>query len=162
MNRKERSVCIPLLVVALGISGCDRNPIAPVIPVPPDVLAAPSQIAVGNTTLRLETYLWRNFQPGPSTETPLLAQLRIQADGGSAIPSGLHVEKAWLVLDNQAWLSTPQQEGPPPNASTLEVMSRGGPAWPVGALVTVVAQVRDGGNLSYLLRAAPQLIARVE
>lgn len=160
MKRKEKYALVPLLVFVLGTAGCGRDSIAPaaVVPVPPEILAAPTQIAIGSTTLRLTTYLWRDFQPGASTDATLLARLQLQADAGSAIPSGLKVDKAWVVLDSQAWVTAPRQEGPLPNTSTLVVISRGGPAWGVGALVTVVAQVRDGGNNSYLLRAAPQKI----
>lgn len=159
------SAIAPLMFLALGISGCARDPsasVAPVYPVPPEILAAPSQIAIGSTTLRLATYLWRDFMPGPTATQPLLARLRLQADGGSAIPPGTQIDKAWLVLDNEAWISVPQQEIPPQDASMLDVMSRGGPEWPVGAMVSVVVQIHDAANNSYLLRAEPQAIVRVE
>ena len=162
MDRRETSAIIPLAFLALLIAGCGRNPSAPIVQIPPEIVNAPNEIVVGSTTLRLEPYLWRNFQPSTSPDTRLLAQLRIQAGTGNLIPPGLTVEKAWLVLDDEAWVSTPRQEGPPSSESSLEYMSRGGPSWSVGALVTAVVQLRDGGNNSYLLRAAPQTIGRVE
>ncbi len=162
MNRKEKSVILPSILLGLVIAACSRSPSALVAPVPPEILAAPNEIVVGSTTLRLTTYLWRDFQPSTSPDTRLLAQLRIQTGAGSVIPPGLEVEKAWLVLDNESWLSTPRQEGPPSSASSLEYMSRAGPEWPIGALVKAVIQVRDASNNSYLLSAAPQAIARVE
>jgi hypothetical protein len=162
MNRKERSPIVSLLFVALVIAGCGRNPSAPIVQVPPEVVNAPTEIVVGGNTLRLETYLWRNFQPGTSMDTRLLAQLRLRAGAGSLIPSGLAVEKAWLFLDDEAWLSTPRQESPPSSESSVEYMSRGGPSWSVGALISAVVQVRDASNNSHLLRAAPQAINRVE
>jgi len=162
LNRKETLAIVPLIFLTLIATGCGRNPSAPIVQAPPEIIIAPNEIVVGGTTLRLQTYLWRDFQPGSSPDTRLLAQLRIQAGAGNLIPPGLTIEKAWLVLDDEAWVSTPRQEAPPSSASSLEYMSRGGPEWSVGALVTAVVQVRDASNNSYLLRAATQAIGRVE
>lgn len=162
MKRKETSTLVPLIFLTLLVTGCGRNPSAPIVQVPPEIVGAPNEVVVAGTALRLETYLWRNFQPGTSPDTRLLAQLRIRAGTGSLIPPGLTVEKAWLVLDDEAWVSTPQQEAPPSSESSVEYMSRGGPSWSVGAQVTAVVQVRDAADKAYLLRAAPQAIARVE
>lgn len=162
MNRRETSAIAPLIFLTMLVIGCGRNPAAPIVQVPPEVVNAPNEIVVGGTALRLETYLWRNFQPGTSLDTRLLAQLRIRTGTGNLIPAGLTVEKAWLFLDDEAWVSTPRQEGLPSSESSLEYMSRAGPSWSVGALVTAVVLVRDAGNNSYLLRAAPQPIGRVE
>ena len=162
MDRKEMSAIVRFIFLTLLVTGCGRNPSAPIVQVPPEIVNAPNEIVVGGTTLRLETYLWRDFQPSTSPDTRLLAQLRIQAGAGNLIPSGLAVEKAWLVLNDEAWVSTPRQEGPPSSESNLEYMSRGGPSWSIGALITAVVQVRDASNNSYLLRAAPQAIGRVD
>jgi hypothetical protein len=162
MKREETSTLVPLIFLTLMVTGCGRNPSAPIGQVPAEIVSAPNEIVVAGTALRLETHLWRNFQPGVSPDTRLLAQLRIRAGTGSLIPPGLTVEKAWLVLDDEAWVSTPQQEAPPSSESSVEYMSRGGPSWSVGAQVTAVVQVRDATDKAYLLRAAPQAIARVE
>jgi hypothetical protein len=169
MNRRETSAIVPLMFLALLVTGCGENPSAPIIEGPPEIVKAPSEIVnapndivVGGTTLRLESYLWRDFQPGTSPDTRLLAQLRIRAEAGSVIPSGVVIEKAWLIMNDEAWVSTPRQEGPPSSESSVEYMSRSGPLWSVGAQVTAVVQVRDAANNSYLLRAAPKEIKRVE
>jgi hypothetical protein len=162
MNREKTSAIIPLIFLTLLATGCDRNPSAPIVQVPPEIVVAPNEILVGGTALRLEPFLWRDFQPSTSPDTRLLAQLRIQAGTGNLIPPGLTVEKAWLVLGDEAWVSTPQQEAPPSSESSVEYMSRGGPSWSVGAQVTAVVQVRDATDKAYLLRAAPQAIERVE
>ena len=162
MKRRETSAIVPLVFLTLLLTGCGRHPSAPIVRVPPEIVNAPSEIVVGSTTLRLETYLWRNFQPSESPDTRLLAQLRIRAGTGSVIPPGLALEKAWLILNNEAWVSTPRQEGPPSSENNLEYMSRGGPSWSVGTLITAVVQVRDASNKAYLLRAAPQAINRAD
>jgi len=162
MNTRPKSMILPLLFLGLAAVACSRSPSAPVVPVPSELLAAPNEIVVGSSVLRLTTYLWRDFQPSTSPDTRLLAQLQIRAAAGQAVPSTLVVGKAWLILANEAWLSTPRQEGPPSGAGSVEYMSRGGPEWPIGALVTAVIHLRDASNNSYLLRAPPQAILRTD
>lgn len=161
MNTRPKSMIFPVLFLGLAAVACSRSPSAPVVPVPSELLNAPNEIVVGSSVLRLTTYLWRDFQPSTSPDTRLLAQLQIRA-ADEAVPSTLVVEKAWLILANEAWLSTPRQERPPAGAGSVEYMSRGGPEWPVGALVTAVIQLRDASNNSYLLRASPQAILRTD
>ena len=160
--KRESSGIISLVVVALMAVACNRNPSAAVIPVPPEILSAPNEIVVGTTELRLTTSLWRNFQPSPSPDTRLFAQLRIESPAGGVVPSGLQIDKAWLVLGDEAWISIPRPEAPPSTPNSVEYMSRGGPEWPIGGLVTAVIQLRDANNNVSLLRAAPQAVGRVD
>jgi hypothetical protein len=89
VNRKETSAIVPLIFLTLLVAGCGRNPSAPILQVPPEIVNAPNEIMVGATALRLQTYLWRDFQPSTSPDTRLLAQLRIQAGTGNLILRGL-------------------------------------------------------------------------
>ncbi|MGH7652104.1 MAG: hypothetical protein ACREMS_09700 [Gemmatimonadaceae bacterium] len=159
--KKQNSGIISLVVVALVTVACNRNPSAPVIPVPPEIPSAPTEIVVGTTALRLTTSLWRNFQPSSSPDTRLFAQLRVESPAGGLVPSGLKIEKAWLILGDEAWISIPQV-GPASTPNSVEYMSRGGPEWPIGGLVTAVIQLRDANNNVSLLRAAPQAVGRVD
>jgi hypothetical protein len=154
----------PLLVCLLSVTvlvGCSAVPSAPIAQVPPEVVTAPNEIVVGNATLRLDIYPYRNFQPGISPDTRLIVGFQIGAGAGS-IPTGLRAEKAWIVRENEGWISTPRQEQPPFNASQVEYVSRAGPEWPVGAVVTGVLQLRDASNHSYLLRSTPRAIGRAD
>jgi len=157
MNISTWSRIFPSLLLGLAAVACSRNPSAPVVPVPSEILAAPTEIVVGRSSLRLTTYFWRDFQPGSSVDTRLLAQLQIRAAAGEAVPPALVVERAWLIMADQAWVTTPRL-----GAGSVVYMLRGGPEWPVGALVTAVIQVRDSSNGTYLLRASPQAIHRTD
>jgi hypothetical protein len=149
-------------LVFLGLlAGCSAALTAPIGPVPPEIVDAPNEIVVGDATLRLNVDPWRDFQPSSSPDTRLMTQFQIAVSTGT-VPSGLRAEKAWLVRGNEAWITIPRQEAPPSSASSVEYMSRGGPAWPVGTLVTGVLQLRDAANNSYLLRSSAQAIGRTE
>ena len=128
MYSREKSVIAAVVVLASLAGGCVGNSSAPIVQVPPDILSAPTEIAVGTTTLRLGTYLWRNFQPSTEPDTRLLALFRIQSANGNAVPAELQIERAWIVLNDAAWVSIPRQEMPAYTPSMVEYMSRGGPA----------------------------------
>ena len=160
MSVKTNSLIARLVFLGL-VAGCSAST-APIVQVPQEVADAPNEIVVGNATLRLNVFPWRDFQPGVGpTDTRLMAQFQIEVTGGS-LPSGLRVERGWLVRENEAWISVPQQEGTASSATRVEYMSRGGPTWPVGTLVTGVLQLRDAANNSYLLRSSAQAIVRTD
>ena len=152
---------ITRLVFLAVLAGCSAAPTAPIGQVPPEVVSAPKETVVGNATLRLSVFPWRDFQPSSSPDTRLMTQFQIAIVTGS-LPPGVRAEKAWLVRENEAWVSVPHQEAPPSSASKIEYMSRGGPTWPVGTLVTGVLQLRDSANNSYLLRSSAQAIGRAD
>ena len=155
------SPLITRLVFVGLLAGCSAAPTAPIGQVPPEIVDAPNEIVVGNATLRLNVYPWRDFQPSTSPDTRLMTQFQIAVATGN-LPSGLRAEKAWLVRENEAWITIPRQEAPPSSATRVEYMSRGGPTWPVGTLVIGVLQLRDAANNSYLLRSSAQAIARTD
>lgn len=144
------------------LGACSAGPSAPIQPTPPELANAPTEIVIANSTLRLTSFLYRNFQPGPAMDTRIIAPLRIESGPGQVVPAGVRVQTAWIILGDEAWISTPRQERPPPSPDTVEYVSRGGPEWPIGALLTAVVEIRDANNVSYLLRGHPQRLVRVE
>jgi hypothetical protein len=152
---------ITRLIFLSLLAGCGAVSSAPTGQVPPEIVDVPNEIVVGNTTLRLTVYPWRDFQPSSAPDTRLMTQFQITAGSGT-VPSGLRAEKAWLVRENEAWPTTLRQEAPPSSATRVEYMSRGGPTWPVGTLVVGVLQLRDAANKSYLVRSSPHGIERAD
>jgi hypothetical protein len=151
---------IARLVLPGVIAGCSGAPSAPIGRVAPEILNAPNEIVVGDATVRLSIIPWRNFQPSSSPDTRLITIFQITVASG-ALPSGLRVEKSWLVRENEAWVSVPRQEQPPTGASA-EYIARAGPVWPVGTVVTGIVQLRDAASNSYLLRSAALAIQRAD
>lgn len=148
--------------VAAGmLAACNSAPSSPIEPVSPDLLNSPNQVVVDNASLRLEIYPYRNFQPGTSVDTRMIAGFRLMVDAG-AFPAGLRAEKAWLVRGGEAWITVPTHQPETSTPTQIEYVSRSGPQWPVGDTVVGVVQLRDLLNHSYLLRSAPQPIGRAD
>ena len=150
-------------LVLVGLIGaCSTNPSAPIGQTPPEVANAPTEVVVRNVTITLAVGPWRNFMPGTMVDTRLMTLFGITGASGNAVPSGLRVEKAWLIHGNESWISTPRQEQPPPSPDRVEYMSRQGPTWPVGDLVTGVLLLRDIDDHAFFLRSPPIAIGRAD
>jgi len=152
-----------VIVCAWLLAGC-KDGIAPVIePAPPQVLNAPAEVVVGGVTVRLETYLWRDFEPfSPADGKPLIAVLRIKSRDGTAIPSTLSVDSVWVVNGETAWVAKATQEYPPADSSYIEFVARDGPKWGPGVTVDVVLRLRESTGDPLFLRATAQPIHRTD
>jgi hypothetical protein len=119
-------------------------------------------------TYRLETYLWRDFMPGPDASAngrPLIAVARVTVnDDTAAFPAAVTVDRMWVVNGDGVWESVPREEQPRGSAKveTIEVVSRDGPKWGPGITVDVVVRLRDAAGNTVLLRAPAQPINRTD
>lgn len=124
--------------------------------VKPDVeqlRAAPEVVEIGGAPLRLEASAWVNRMPGPEPrDTSLMASVRVVPDAGGAVPAGLIIDRLWLVQGDEVWQPAHLTPGRP-IPGQLQSGARGGPAWPEGAAIDVIARVRDDAGASYRLRA---------
>jgi hypothetical protein len=129
-----------------------------------DLLAAPLQLSIGERTLVLETYLWRDFMPiSPPDGKPLIASLKLKTTNKTALPEGTEVETVWVVNGKKQW-SPAKKEVRAGNdrSSMMTIVVRNGPKWGPGIKVDVVVRVKDAKGHSYLLRAAKQNINRTD
>ena len=125
-----------------------------------DRLFAPRLVTMEGATVRAEASLWRDFQPSsPPDGRPLVAILRIQTADGSAIPSALSADSAWVYNGDAVWATTVLEEQPR-SVSYFEVVARNGPKWGPGIEVDVVVRLRDSAGRSMLLQAPRQFIFR--
>lgn len=154
------------MVAALALTGCSQN----VGPGPDPILAAslrqaPTSVQIGEATLTLHAYLWRDFMPGPGMSpagSPLMGSFMIRAQD-PAIHPPVTFEALWVVNGAMVWSAT--LEGNPladPAPGTILTMARNGPKWPTGATVDVIARVglADGGTR--LIRVAGVVIQRTD
>jgi hypothetical protein len=134
------------------------------VPVSSEVRSAPQEISLADVTVRLQTYLWRDFQPiAPSDGQPLIAVLQVETVDGAAIPAALRADSAWILNGDLAWAAAVREEWPRgAAASFFEVVARGGPKWGPGIEVDVVVRLRDAAGQHVLLQARAQLVHRTD
>ena len=129
-----------------------------------DRTLAPRVVGVEGTSVRVEAYLWRDFQPiSPPDGKPLVAILRIQTVDGARIPSTLTADSAWVYNGASVWATAVVEEQPRgAGAAAFQVVARNGPKWGPGVEVDVVVRLRDAAGHGVLLQAPGQLIGRTD
>lgn len=163
---REGSIVLAGIACALASACTSEAAIGPpmLVPVSSDVRSAPQEAVIADVTVRLETYLWRDYQPiSPPDGQPLIAVLRIETVDGAAIPASLQADSAWILNGELAWATAVREEWPRgPVASFFEVAARNGPKWGPGIEVDVVVRLRDAAGQILLLQARAQLIHRTD
>lgn len=133
--------------------------------VPLEGLAAvPAVVSIAGVSLRVDTVLWRDFQPiSPPDGQPLIAAALVQAVGSMALPEGLVAKRIAIVHERTAWVAPVLEEHRREQGeSRFEVIARTGPKWGPGVAVDVILQLQDAEGRTYLLRAANQMIKRTD
>jgi hypothetical protein len=158
------------LALAAGLAACGgrSEPPAPVEDAPAELRLVPTTSApLAGFTYRLETYLWRDFAPGPETTAegkPMIAVLKVTMhDATAAFPAGVTVDRMWVLNGDQVWRTVPREEQPRGSSGrvdTIEAVGRDGPRWGPGITVDVIVRLRDASGKTVLLRAAGQPIHR--
>ena len=154
---------IVLTAAVLALAACSgEDTTGPTTPA--ELRSAPAAVSVAGQTLVLEAHLWRDFMPvSPPDGKPLVAVLRVKAQGGGAPSAGVQADRVWVVNGDAVWEATPVEEHPRGAMGPwLEVVARDGPKWGPGIRVDVIVRLRDAAGRSYLVRAADQLIGRTD
>jgi hypothetical protein len=153
-------VALPLLCLA----PCCQNPVTPSVPLN-NLLAAPLAIEFGGRQYSLETFLYRDFMPGPDRGGSLLiAIVYLTAVDGQAFPDDVDCSRIWVVNGEEVWETTFQDEMRPRSPShlnQLEKVARNGPVWDIGTRVEVIVSVTASLKAPCLLRATKQEIGAV-
>lgn len=155
------------LIAALGIVACSSRsePPAPVGESAAQLRLVPATAVVGGRTYQLESFLWRDFMPGPdvgSNGRPLIATVRVGTSDKSLMPVDVVVDGMWVVNGDEVWRATPREEQPRSEPTKFEVVARDGPRWGPGITVDVVVRLRASGGENAFVRAAGQPINRTD
>ena len=152
------------LAALLVLDGCGGS--SPTAPTPgaTELAAAPTAVTVAGKSLKLETFLWRDFMPvAPPDGQPLLASLQVRTADGSDVPATVRADMVWVLNGSETWSVVPREEKSRSNtAPYYEVMARDGPKWGPGITVDVVVRLRDAEERAFLLRAPGQMIHRTD
>lgn len=136
-----------------------------------DLRNAPTEIVLDGKSLSLSTYLWRDFNPGPGCGpdgSPLMVGLKIATSDKQAFPSGVRLDRAWVLFGEQIWEASDfrsQVKSPSLNkdgwincsaSPVCEATAREGPKWGPGVLVDVVVRIIDKEGQHHLIQATGQ------
>lgn len=126
------------------------------------LLAAPTEIVLGEKLLELEATLWRNSMPGADLDKSLIASIKIKTSARGILPEGITVEKVWIVNGNDLWSPKALEFSDPiKDSQWMEIIARKGPQWEIGSKVHVIVKMKDEKGKSFLLKIDNQLIKAV-
>ena len=146
-------VCTVFVLTAC-LGGCSSSTTEPVATDPTlglgeeELRAAPSRVIIEGRKYYIESFLWRDFMPGPDPrDQSLRAVVRAVQQNGEPLAAGFDLFHLWVFWEDQLWsTSFTSDERPPTPPNVVEKMATGGPEWPTESNVLVVAGVvgRDG------------------
>lgn len=131
---------------------------------------APTEIVLDGKSLSLSAYLWRDFSPGAWGGRPLMASLKVATSDKKAFPSGVRMERAWVLFGEQIWevpnfrfrgrrLSDNKEMWIKCSVSSgCEITFSEGPEWGPGVFVDVVVRLIDKEGKHHLIQAKKQHI----
>lgn len=151
--RRLSIACTLFLLWSCGGS----SPTAPT-PGAAELASAPTAVTVAGKSLRLETFLTRDFMPiSPPDGKPLGGVLRIRTADSSGVPATVRADMVWVLNGSETWSAVPREErSRSETAPVYELIARDGPKWGPGITVDVVVRLRDAAGRSFLLRAPNQ------
>ena len=142
-----------------------------------DVRKAPTEIVIEGRSLTLSTFLWRDFMPGSSTGpdgSPMMAALKVATSDKKPFPSGVRMERLWVLFGEQVWETAQirdRMNNSPSNKDSwilcsdlpvCEVTVRNGPKWGPGVSVDVIVQLTDKDGRHHLIQAPKQTVHRTD
>jgi len=137
-----------------------------------DLRNAPAVVMLNNRALHLSAYPWRDFAPGGlnANGSPLMVALKLTSEDKQPLPSGIRLERAWVLWGEQVWEVSNLRGGKAgqsednetwikcSNSPVCEITVRGGPKWGPGVYVDAVVRFTDSEGKQYLLQASQQYV----
>lgn len=124
-----------------------------------ELKASPEAIVIGNNSLLLETYLWRDFMPDGNTGgSALFSVNKLTGDVGAAIPESISLKKQYVIKGDEIWISDYSEVRNSP-ANVLEGVVRDGPEWGPDINVDVVCEFEREGQTFRILAKSQKIHA---
>jgi hypothetical protein len=140
-----------------------------------DLRKAPTEVVLDGRSLSLSVYLWRDFMPRIHSHgkpmidgEPMIAVLKVATSDKKPFPSGVRLDRAWVLFGEQIWEASEfreQVKGPHKDSwincsdsPVCEVVARDGPKWGPGVLVDVVVRLIDKEGHHHLLQVPKQCV----
>ena len=142
-----------------------------------DLRSAPTEVVLDGRSLSLSAYPWRDFMPStlPAPDgSPMMVVLKIATSDKKPFPSGVRIDRAWVLFGEQAWEASEfraRVKSPPydkdswincGDSPVCEATARDGPKWGPGVFVDVVVRLTDKEGRHHLLQALKQYVRRTD
>lgn len=122
---------------------------------------SPETISIGNNTLVLTTYLWRDFMPiSEENGSKMMCINKLTEVNNVPILSTIELKKQYVIKGNEVWTAE-YNEIKNSTDFILEGIVRDGPKWGPNIEVDVVCEFENSGTTHRIL-ARSQLINRTE
>lgn len=149
------SKLLSLLSLLILFSACGEEELAPGVITDPALATAlrgsPESVTVGESTVTLTAYLWRDFMPGTGEGARLLnGVVRLWGTDNKPVGSEIKLRRSFLVKGDDVW-SANFSDVRTGQAPALEGVVRKGPAWEVGTTVDVIVEFEKNGELFKVL-----------
>ncbi len=148
------------MVVGVALLGCNRSEGGERGAAQPEQMTAQKLRAVGTTAsldlpLQAAVYVWRASLPGDTRgKTVPLLMVSVQLRGGVVPPKALACDGIYLVFGETVFEAPPAEQHAGDGPGAVECILRGGPEWPVGALLQVIVSVRADAQRTLIRREA--------
>lgn len=135
---------------------------------------APAVVLLEGRSLTLSAFPWRDFMPsspGYPNGSPLMVVIKVATSDKKPLPSGVLIDKAWVLFGDQMWKASDYKLGPTGRSErdwwlkcaetpVCEATARDGPKWGPGVFVDVVVRLTDREGHHHMLQARKQYIMR--
>ena len=137
-----------------------------------DLRKAPTAVVLDGRSLHLSAYPWRDFMPSNlngSDGSPMMVGLKVVSADQKPFPSGLRIDRAWVLLGEQIW-EVPDLRGRVKahadedswidcsDSPVCKTTARGGPKWGPGVFVDVIVRLTDREGKHHFLQAPSSIL----
>lgn len=155
---------VAILATLVGAFGCSndlhaptevdpRSPAGPVLPAS-ELLAASDSLEIDGTVYRADAETYRNFALTPQKleERLLFAVIQVSTSALDTIPADRRAKYVWVVHGGEVWSAELKFQHNGTFRPFAESSAYGGPAWPPGDTLQVIAGIPDSTSEFRLLR----------
>lgn len=162
-----KKITFIVLTIVFGLISCEKEKIevheVKIINDPKfaqELKESPESIIIGNNTLFLTTYLWRDFMPiAEENGSKMMCVNKLTELNSIPISSTIELKKQYIIKGNEIWMA--EYEIKKSFDFILEGFVRDGPKWGPYIEVDVVCEFENSGTTHRVL-AKSQIIHKTE
>jgi hypothetical protein len=149
----------------MGFFSCKKEKVVGKIKTDPEfaseLKSSPENIVIGNNTLVLATYLWRDFMPiAEENGSPMICINFLTEKDSLTITHSIDLKKQYVVNGNEVWTAD-YSEVKKSSDFIIEGLVREGPKWGPNINVDVICEFETSGS-TYRVLAKSQEINKTQ